>query len=197
VRLYHVPNSSSQRVLWLLEEIGEPYDLTVLGDRASRLDDPEHMARHPMGRVPVVENDGEFIFESAAICLHIADSYPTAGLIPPPGTQERGLVYQWSLFAITEIQAKMIQSRMSRESDPQGSETAKESLLEAARVLEKALDGHDYLVGNRFTVADILVSATLAGVRRLDVAELPPGLNAYLDAMDARPAKQRAEALNT
>ena len=197
MRLYHVPNSSSQRVLWLLEEIGEPYDLTVLGDRASRLDDPEHMARHPMGRVPVVENDGEFIFESAAICLHIADSYPNAGLIPPPGTQERGLVYQWSLFAITEIQAKMIQSRMSRESDPQGSETAKESLLEAARVLEKALDGHDYLVGNRFTVADILVSATLAGVRRLDVAELPPGLNAYLDAMDARPAKQRAEALNT
>jgi glutathione S-transferase len=66
-----------------------------------------------------------------------------------------------------------------------------------ARVLEKALDGHDYLVGNRFTVADILVSATLAGVRRLGVAELPPGLNAYLDAMDARPAKQRAEALST
>ena len=197
MRLYHVPNSSSQRVLWLLEEIGEPYDLTVLGDRASRLDDPEHMARHPMGRVPVVENDGEFIFESAAICLQIADSYPSAGLIPPLGTQERGLVYQWSLFAVTEIQAKMIQSRMSRESDPQGSETAKESLLEAARVLEKALDGHDYLVGNRFTVADILVSATLAAVRRLDVAELPPGLNAYLDAMDARPAKQRAEALNT
>jgi glutathione S-transferase len=197
VRLYHVPNSSSQRVLWLLEEIGEPYDLTVLGDRASRLADPEHMARHPMGRVPVVENDGEFIFESAAICLQIADSYPSAGLIPPLGTQERGLVYQWSLFAITEIQAKMIQSRMFRESDPQGSETAKESLLEAARVLEQALDGHDYLVGNRFTVADILVSATLAAVRRLDVAELPPGLNAYLDAMDARPAKQRAEALNT
>ena len=197
MRLYHVPNSSSQRVLWLLEEIGEPYDLTVLGDRASRLDDPEHMARHPMGRVPVVESDGEFMFESAAICLQIADSYPSAGLIPPPGTQERGLVYQWSLFAITEIQAKMIQSRMSRESDPQGSETAKESLLEAARVLEKALDGHDYLVGNRFTVADVLVSATLAGVRRYDVAELPRGLNAYLDAMDARPAKQRAEALNT
>jgi len=197
MRLYHVPNSSSQRVLWLLEEIGESYELTVLGDRASRLNDPEHMARHPMGRVPVVENDGEFVFESAAICLHIADSYPNAGLIPPPGTQERALVYQWSLFAITEIQAKMIQSRMSRESDPQGSETAKESLLEAARVLEKALEGHDYLVGNRFTVADILVSATLAGVRRLEVAELPPGLNAYLDAMDARPAKKRAEALNT
>ncbi len=197
MRLYHVPNSSSQRVLWLLEETGEPYDLTVLGDRASRLQDPEHMARHPMGRVPVVEDDGGYVFESAAICLHIADGYPNAGLIPPPGTHERGLVYQWSLFAITEIQAKMIQSRMSRESDPQGSETAKESLLEAAAVLEKALEGHDYLVGNRFTVADVLVSATLGAVRRLDVAELPPGLNAYLDAIDARPAKQRAEALNT
>ena len=197
MRLYHVPNSSSQRVLWLLEETGEPYDLTVLGDRASRLQDPEHMARHPMGRVPVIEDDGGYVFESAAICLHVADSYPDAGLIPPLGTRERALVYQWSLFAISEIQPRLMQIRMAGESDPKGAEAARESLLEAVHVLEKALEGHDYLVDDRFTVADVLVSAVLGAVRRLGVAELPPRLNAYLDAMDARPAKQRAEALNT
>jgi glutathione S-transferase len=197
MRLYHVPNSSSQRVLWLLEETGEPYDLTVLGDRASRLQDPKHMARHPMGRVPVIEDDSGYIFESAAICLHIADSYPDTGLIPPLGTRERALVYQWSLFAISEIQARLMLIRMAGESDPQGAEAARESLLEAAHVLERALEGHDYLVGDRFTVADVLVSAALGAVRRLGVAELPLRLNAYLDAMDARPAKQRAEALNT
>ena len=197
MRLYHVPNSSSQRVLWLLEETGEPYDLAVLGDRASRLQDPEHMARHPMGRVPVIEDDGGYVFESAAICLHIADSYPDVGLIPPLGTRERALVYQWSLFAISEIQPRLMQIRVAGESDPKGAEAARESLLEAADVLEKALEGHDYLVDDRFTVADVLVSAVLGAVRRLGVAELPPRLNAYLDAMDARPAKQRAEALNT
>ena len=197
MRLYHVPKSSSQRVLWLLEETGEPYDLTVLGDRASRLQDPEHMARHPMGRVPVIEDDGGYVFESAAICLHIADSYPDVGLIPPLGTRERALVYQWSLFAISEIQPRLMQIRVAGESDPKGAEAARESLLEAADVLEKALEGHDYLVDDRFTVADVLVSGVLGAVRRLGVAELPSRLNAYLDAMDARPAKQRAEVLNT
>src|SRR5579884_1362438 len=105
MRLYHVPNSSSQRVLWLLEETGQPYELTILGDRASRVADPEHMARHPMGRIPVLQDaDGRFLFEGVALCLQIADLYPDAGLIPPVGTHERGLVYQWTSFAITEIQ---------------------------------------------------------------------------------------------
>src|SRR5262245_22205578 len=112
MRLYHVPNSSSQRVLWLLEEVGEPYELTILGDRASRLADPEHMARHPMGRVPVLEDDGEFLFESGALCLHVADRNPDTGLIPPVGTVDRARVYQWSLFAMTEIQAPMIRVRL-------------------------------------------------------------------------------------
>jgi len=94
-----VPNSSSQRVLWLLEETGEPYELTILGDRQSRLADPEHMRRHPLGRVPVLDDDGNHIFESGAICLYVADKYPQAGLLPPSGTPDRGLVYQWSLFA--------------------------------------------------------------------------------------------------
>src|SRR5688500_7396246 len=129
MRLYHVPSSSSQRVLWLLEEIGEPYDLTILGDRASRLADPEHMARHPMGRVPVLEDGGKYLFESAGLCLYLADKFPDAGLLPPVGSYERGLVYQWVFFASAEVQSRMIQAWLSRESDPEGSERAKESML--------------------------------------------------------------------
>ena len=197
MRLYHVPNSSSQRVVWLLEEVGKPYELTIMGDRASRQQDPEYVARHPMGRVPVLEDDdGNHIFESAAICLHVADRNPDADLIAPVGTRERALVYQWSIFAMTEIQSSAIRARLLRESDPQAAETARGALFEALAAVEQALDGHDYLVVDRFTVADLLVSSALNGVRRFDTAELPPRLSAYLDGMDARPAKQRADARN-
>src|ERR1700747_3269271 len=99
--LSHAPNSSSQRVLWLLEETGKPYELTILGDRPSRLADPEHMRRHPYGRVPVLDDDGTLIFESGAICLYVADRYPDTGLLPTVGTPARGLAYQWSFFAYT------------------------------------------------------------------------------------------------
>jgi len=80
----------------MLEEIGVPYELTVMtrDERKSA----EHISRHPLGRVPVIElDDGRLLFESAAICIQLADLHPEAGLIPPVGSPERGLVYQWSL----------------------------------------------------------------------------------------------------
>src|SRR5215469_17148172 len=92
-RLYYMPRTRSSRVLWMLEEIGAPYDLTQIAgaDRRS----PEHRARHPLGRVPALElADGTTMFESAAICLQLADLNPDAGLIPPVGSSDRALVYQ-------------------------------------------------------------------------------------------------------
>ena len=196
MRLYHVPNSSSQRVLWLLEETGAPYELTILGDRASRVADAEHMARHPMGRVPVLEDEGEYIFESVAICLHVADRHPEANLIPPLGTIERAKVYQWSVFALTELQASLARARLLQDVDGERHEAAKANLADALAALEKSLDGLEYLVGDSVTVADVLVASVLAAVRRLGLAELPPRVSAYLEAMEARPAKARADARN-
>jgi glutathione S-transferase len=113
MRLYHMPRSRSTRVLWTLEEIGVPYELTVVtGDERKS---PEHMARHPLGRVPVFErDDGGMMFESAAICLHLADSYPEAGLAPPLRTPERALLYQWCFFAMTELEPPVIQWSRAR-----------------------------------------------------------------------------------
>jgi glutathione S-transferase len=89
-----MPRTRSSRVLWLLEEIGEPYELTqIAGDQRKSA---EHLRRHPLGRVPALElGDGTAMFESAAICLQLADLYPAAGLIGPVGSAERAHVYQW------------------------------------------------------------------------------------------------------
>ena len=115
MRLYHVPSSRSTRVLWLLEEIGRPYELTVMKGEDRQTD--EHRRRHPLGRVPVVEDDEGFLFESAALCLQLADLYPDAQLNWSLGTHERGLVYQWTLFAMTELEPAIIEARRHREDD--------------------------------------------------------------------------------
>jgi glutathione S-transferase len=194
MRLYHVPNSSSQRVVWLLEEIGEPYELTILGDRESRLADPEHLRRHPYGRVPVLEDAGNYIFESGAICLYLADKYPEAGLLPAGGSVDRGLVYQWSLFAYTELQARLVQFRLAESES--ALQTARAALREAIGAVARTLQGQDFLVGGRFTVGDLLVATALANARRLDAVELAPEIVGYLEATEARPAKLRSDARN-
>ena len=105
-RLYYMPRTRSSRVLWLLEEIGAPYDLTEIKGAERRSE--EHLLRHPLGRVPALElGDGTTMFESAAICLELADLNPGAGLIGPVGSTARGLVYQWVVFAVSELEGPL------------------------------------------------------------------------------------------
>src|SRR4051812_48064125 len=182
MRLYHVPNSSSQRCVWLLEEAGEPYDLVILGDRASRLADQQHLARHPMGRVPVLEDGDTTVFESGAICLYVGDKIPASGLVPPLGTPERAAVYQWSFFAYTELQSRIIQAWMAPTDEAK--ESAKAALDEGLQAVATGLGSAEFLVGGRFTVADLLVGSALGIVPRLEGAELPPSLAAYVAALE-------------
>ncbi len=102
VRLYYMPRTRSSRTVWMLEEIGAPYQLTEIAGVERRSD--AHLARHPLGRVPALElEDGTVMFESAAICLQLADLHPDAGLSAPLGSSQRALIYQWVLFSMTEL----------------------------------------------------------------------------------------------
>jgi glutathione S-transferase len=115
--------------------------------------------------------------------------------LPPSGTPDRGLVYQWSLFAYTELQAKLAQVRLAAGS-PEAERAAREALRDGIDAVAAALAGQDFLVGDRFTVADLLIAAVLGMARRLGIAELPPQIVSYLDPIEARPAKQRSDARN-
>ena len=192
MRLYHLPPSRSARVLWLLEEIGEPYDLTVLKGEDRQTD--EHRLRHPLGRVPVLEDDEGFLFESAALCLQLADVYPDAQLNWPLATHERGLVYQWTVFAMTELEPAVVEVRRHREDDPARAQTGAERFQTAAAAVEQALEGHDYLVGGRFSVADLVCGAVLIFAKSSGLTDELPNITAYLERLEARPARQRATA---
>ena len=111
------------------------------------------------------------MFESGAICLYVADKYPQAGLLPPAGTHERGLAYQWSFFAYTELQARAMQVRLA--GSPEAAEAPAKALREAVDAVDRAIDGKDFLVGDRFSVADLLVANALSSARRFGGVELP------------------------
>ncbi len=175
----------------MLEEIGEQYELTVMNWEEGS--DEAHRARHPLGRVPVVQFDEGYVFESAAICLHIADRHPEAELIGPLGTEARALAYQWSIFAPAELEPPLIEAAIFGESDPERAEKARARFLRAADAVARALDRGDYLVEGKFGVADVLVSTVLSFVKRAKFPEpLPPVLEDYITSLFERPAYQRA-----
>ena len=189
-----MPRTRSSRVLWMLAEIGAPYDLTRLApeERTS----VDHLARHPLGRVPAIElDDGTVMFESAAICLQLADLSPAAGLIAPLGSGERALVYQWVLFAVTELEAPLF--RWIREAaDGSADSPSRERFSQAAAALQSALDGRDWLVGDRFTVADVMCASVLGGAHSRGLLTEWPGLQAYVERGEARPAFAAAAAIS-
>ncbi|UTI65831.1 glutathione S-transferase family protein [Paraconexibacter antarcticus] len=192
MHLFHIPGSRSTRVVWALEEIGAPYDLTVL-DRTQKQSE-EHLARHPLGRVPVMElDDGQLMFESAAICLHLADLHPESGLLPPVGTSARALAYQWTLFAMTELEAKVFAFLFARRRGEDESEHAAELEPRAAAV-RRAVSVHEWVAGDTFTVADIFCGTMLANAFKRKLLTEDGPLRAYADRVVARPAYARAEA---
>lgn len=188
-RLYHVPGSRSTLVLWMLEEIGAPYELTVMTreDRKTAA----HVSRHPLGRVPVVEfDDGRLLFESAAICIQLADLHPEADLIPPVGSPERGLVYQWSFFAKTELEPPIFQWMRARREDASETEPS-EHYKAAAAVLDTALAGRDWLLGT-FGVADVICAGVAGITHRAELTHEPERVRAYVDRARSRPANRSA-----
>ena len=197
MRLHHQPRSRSTRVLWLLEEIGEPFDLTVMPREAKQTS--EYLALHPLGRSPVLETDDGPVFESAALILHIADLHPEAGLIAPLGAYGRALQYQWCFFGMTEIESALmdIARQLWKDGDPidEVVDRAKARFVKSTDVVARALEEREYLVDDEFSVADIVVGSVLAFTRTGQLTELPDDVHDYVDRLEARPARQRAVAV--
>ena len=193
-RLYYMPRTRSSRVLWLLEEIGAPYDLTEIKGAQRRSE--EHLRRHPLGRVPALElADGATMFESAAICLQLADLNPSAGLIGPVGSTRRGLVYQWVVFAVSELEGPLF--RWFRELGEGITDSpAHDRFVEAAAAMQSVLATRDWLVDDSFSVADVMCASVLQGANARGLLAPWPELEAYVQRGEARPAYARAAAIS-
>ena len=188
-----MPRTRSGRVLWLLEEIGAPYELTQIP--GAQRQSAGHLRRHPLGRVPALElGDGTTMFESAAICLQLADLNPDAALIPAVGSAERALVYQWVVFGMTELEAPLF--RWIRELGEGTTDSpARDRFAQAATALESSLGEREWLLEGGFTVADVICASVLEGANSRELLPEWPRLRAYVERSEARPAYAKAAAI--
>jgi glutathione S-transferase len=200
MKLYGYRNGRTLRALWVLEEIGAPYEFVEVDLKRGEHRQPEFLALNPAGKVPVLDDGGTIVTESAAICMHLAERHPGSGLLPPAGTSQRTECYKWISFILTELDAPLWTIAKHRFALPQErrvpavTETASWEFRNAASILASALGGQQYLAGGAFSVADILAGHTLLWARS---ARVPLGSDfpdAYLDRLAAREAVTRARA---
>ena len=196
ITLYHVPLSRSLRVRWLLEELGLPYELATRS--FAELKRPEHLALHPLGKVPVLSDGDLVLFESGAILQYLLERYGCGRLEPKPGTPERARYWQWFHYAeasVTPPLGLIVRHTVLLPESERIAAVVAGARAEAQRVLapvERALAGQSWLLPD-FSPADIMLgySVKLASLLRL-LGEATPNLVAYLARCEERPAYQRA-----
>ena len=162
-----VPYDRSGKVRWLLTELGLEFENHWLDRKSQELDSPEFLRLNPMGRVPVLEFEGRAVWESGAICAYISDLYLDRGMAPKLDSPDRALYQQWMYFAsatldVFQIQMMVIEDIPAGEIHQTKLTALQESLQGAMAALDKTLSKSAFLVGDRFTTADISVGYHLA-----------------------------------
>jgi glutathione S-transferase len=191
--LYHISPSRSSIVLWMLEEVGEPFDIHLLDAKKGENREPTYLAVNPMGKVPAIRHKGVVITEAAAICCYLADSFPAAKLNVPIGDPQRGPYLKWLFFGPSCVEPAMFDHMMKREGG-QRSSLGWGDHESVVSVLRGALSKGPFLMGERFTAADVIIGSGLRwGMMFKGLPELPE-FATYVKRLTERPAAKRAEA---
>ena len=190
--LYHAPQSRSTRILWLLEEAGADYKVEhVTIPRQDGSGAPDVKNPHPDKKVPYLVHDGEGVVESAAICLYVGDLYPGAGIAPKPGEKGRGAYVSW-LFYYAGVIEPVIHFAFFGLGDNENLKRTFRGRAEMDARILAALKAHDYIAGEAFSAADILIASLGQWMR--DMLPADPLVERYLERCGARPALARALA---
>ena len=192
--VHHLNDSRSQRVLWLLEELGTPYEIRHYARNATtRLAPPELMAVHPLGKSPVIEDDGLTVIESGAIVDYILRRHGGGRLQPAAGTREFEVYNQWLHYAegsgMLPLMLRLYTGRLGDAAAPLKPRIDSE-LANHLGYVNRSLEGRDYLLGSELTGADIQMSFVGEAARDLRVQY--PAMDAWVRRLQARPAYRRA-----
>lgn len=200
MKLYHLQNTRSVRPRWLLEELGVPYECVRVELWSGAGETPEYLAVHPLGAVPALEDGDLRLHESGAICAYLADKYPEKGFAPPLGTPERACYYQWLFYAVGTLEGPVMDYYAATVHTPEAERVpadvdgARRRFEEAAEVLERHMQGREWLLGAQFTAADVMTISIIAWARMMGLLAGFPALEAYMKRGAARPANKRARA---
>jgi glutathione S-transferase len=199
ITIYHSKRARSARVIWLLEELGIPYELEVLEFTSGARQTPEYLKIHPLGQLPAIRDGAISMFESGAILQYLLEKHGETRLAPAAGTVERAEYLQW--FHFGEANLAMYISLIVRERFGKAGAAPSEDSLASARsrfnasaaLIDRTLADRSFICGERFTAADIMVSYGLTMSRI--IRELPAeftNIAAYLGRLKQRPAYEKA-----
>ena len=192
--LHYHPFSRAATVVWMLEEVGIPYELRYVDLKAGEQRTPELRKVNPMGKVPALIDGDTIVTETAAIGLYLADRHALGTLAPRLDEKERGTYYRWILFAPSVIEpgavAKAGEWKVGVGQVGWGDY---DSML---ATMEHAIGRGPWLLGERFTMADLVFGATLRFMLRFKMLTTTPTFTAYVERLSERPACKAADAKN-
>lgn len=191
MKLYWAPQTRSTRAFWILEELAIEYEAVAVDIRAEdRTDSAEFRRASPMGKVPAIVDGDVCMSESAAICLYLADRYSAAGLAPAIDDPMRGKYLYWTLYTPSVVEPAMSEKFNNTESNRGRSGWGDfDSMIQ---VFDNALDGKEWILGDRFSAADVMLGSSAVFLRMFDMLPETNNLNAYADRCLARPAYEAA-----
>ena len=194
LELYTNPMSRGMIAHWMLEELGQPYDVRWMEWGPVGTQSPEFLALNPMGKLPTLVHDGRIVTETAAICLYLADMFPEAGL--KPGPEQLADYYRWTLFAAGPVEQAVTSKSMGwvAPEDKQGS-VGYGTFDKMVGTLAAWLETHQFVCGDTFTAADVYVGMQVSFCLRFDTLPKLPAFQAYAARIEARPALMKVREI--
>jgi glutathione S-transferase len=192
--LYHAAPSRSSITHWMLEEVGEPFDIHLLSLSRGEQRQPDYLAVNPMGKVPALRHGDVVITEGAAICAYLADAFPARKLNVPVGDPRRGVYLKWLFFGPSCIEPAITDRAFPRTEAPRPAMLGYGDFDTVMNVVASAVAEGPYLMDEQFTAADVIVGATLRWGMQFKLLPERPEFVAYAARLAERPALQRAEA---
>ena len=191
LKLYHATPSRSSVTMWMLEELGEPYEVELLNLKNGDQHKPEYLAVNPMGKVPTLDDAGTIVSEVSAICCYLADAYPKAGLAPAVHDKLRGPYLKWLFYVPSCVEPAVLDKAMNRPPPPRSTAgwADYDTVIEVLRAA--TAKAAPYLLGERFTAADVVVGSSLRWLMQFKLIPELPEFVAYTDTLKKRPALQR------
>lgn len=191
---FYNPQSRARIVHWMLEEVGAPYTVKLINFEKGDHKRPEFLALNPMGKLPTIQHGTTVVTEAAAICAYLADTFPKANLAPATNSPERGTYYRWMFFGAGCIEPAMIDRLFNRPQIDRPSALGYGSYDDTLHALEVALKPGPFILGDRFSAADVYVGSQLMWGMRMKGIEARPAFQKYTGALMERPAFKKSLA---
>jgi len=192
--LYHSAPSRSSVALWMLEEVGEPYGIHLLNLKKGDNREAPYLDINPMGKVPALRHGDAIITEVAAICCYLADAFPQAGLNVPIGDAGRGPYLKWLFFGPGTLEPAILDRAFPRAAEAPRAALSYGDFETTMNVVAKAVTPGPFLMGDKFTGADVVVGSNLRWATLFKLIPKRKEITDYIARFADRPAAKRAQA---